>query len=93
MVELITHFGSYIGGALLAIVAVFGIYFKGKSTGKTEEQTKNTIDNAQKEVAATEAATAHETQVVNEVKDAKQQTSDLSDADLRKRMRDNYTDK
>ena len=93
MSELIGQFEVYIGGFIVFVMGIIGVYFKGKSTGTTEEKTKNAIQNAQQQVETTKTVAAHETKVVEEVNHAKQETSDLSDADLRKRMRENYTNK
>lgn len=91
MDSIITHGATILATIVGLIATIVGVWFHGKATGKAKAETENQIAAAEEKVVETKAVAAHEVKVVKVVTDAKQQTSDLSDADLRKRMRENYT--
>lgn len=53
MEAILMQFVPWLVGGLFTLLAIFGVYFKGKSTGKTQQQTETTIKVNEQ---ATEAA-------------------------------------
>lgn len=75
------------------IVALFMSYFGGKKIGKVQTQAKADVEKADAKAEVVKASSEHESKVVGNANEAKNETANLTDDELRNRMRDQYTDK
>lgn len=89
--DLLSGGWSWIAGILAALVGLVAVYFGGKKIGTVQTQAKADVAEAVAKTEAIQASSEHESKVVKAAIDAKQDSNNLSDADLRERMRSKWT--
>lgn len=75
------------------IVALVMSYFGGKKIGKVQTQAKADVEKADAKAETVKVSSEHENKVVGNANEAKNETANRTDDELRNRMRDQYTDK
>lgn len=84
---------TWIAGIVAAVVALFGVYLGGKKIGTVQTQAKADVEKAEVKAETVKATSEHESKVINNANEAKTETANLTDDELRQRMRDKYTEK
>lgn len=84
---------GWIAGLAALVAALFASYFGGKKIGTVKTQAKADVEKAEVKAEATKAAAEHESKVVNNADQAKADTANRTDDELRDRMREKWTEK
>lgn len=87
---ILANFGSWLAAAGGAIVAIFAVFYGGKSSGKSEADLQNSKDNAVKDAATQKANSDHIEKVTTNASDVQSDVSGLSDADVNQRLHDKW---
>lgn len=95
---LITKFGGTIATVLAGIAGIFGLFYAGKKSGESaanldnaKQKVKDNEQQALKEIAAVRDSTQQQVDTISKAKDVSTDNSQLSDADVLKRLHDKYS--
>lgn len=98
IIALFTKFGAKIWAVLAGIAGIAGLYLAGKSSGKKDaaveaanQRVKDNEQSALKEIAAEKDAAHKRIDAAQSAKQVSSANAKLSDADIAKRLRDEYT--